>query len=488
VSATETVPPQDDRMERAVLGSLLVTESALPTVIDEVGLAAGDFYLDKHAAIFRCISDLYAAGKPTDELSVTAALTGDQRKRITNGNSDPDHFLAELAASVPAAGNAKHYATVVKAHSGSREIIAVAHGAIEAAQSGSLDGAPALAEKLAMAGTNTAGEITTVKGSEIRLRAVRFLDSAGMIPLRSITVAFGPAGLGKTVYGLAVCAKVTAGSMDGLDDPAPVLISSQEDDAEAVLAPRLIAAGADMERVHFVSGLSLPSQVPALRARAKTLGARLVLIDPIAAHLDSAIDSHKDAGVRTALAPLAEMATELDSSVLVICHPNKATSSTGLNRLSGSGAFGNAPRSVIVFGLDPADPDGEAGNQRIIGHLKCNVGKKAPSISAELVSKIVDTEDGSAAVPTLRINGLSNVSGEEVLSAPTGEERTERDEARQFLEGILSNNRVRTKEIEAAAKSAGHHWRTVERAKKELGIKPERESDGWYWSLPEGGA
>ena len=57
-----------------MLGAMLVSEPTLTRVIDEVKLNAEDFYLDKHAAIFRCVHDLYAASKPVDELSVSEAL------------------------------------------------------------------------------------------------------------------------------------------------------------------------------------------------------------------------------------------------------------------------------------------------------------------------------------------------------------------------------------------------------------------------------
>jgi len=74
------VPPQNIEAEESVLGSMLVADSALSRVIDEVKLNAEDFYLEKHAAIFRAAHDLYAASKPVDELSVGEALV--QRNEI----------------------------------------------------------------------------------------------------------------------------------------------------------------------------------------------------------------------------------------------------------------------------------------------------------------------------------------------------------------------------------------------------------------------
>lgn len=483
--ATDTVPPQNIEAEESVLGAMLVAEQTLTRVIDEAKLSAEDFYLEKHVTIFACIRDLYAAGKPVDELTVADALSTSQREVIEKAGVEPKLCISELAAKVPAAGNAKHYAEMVQEKAIRRRVVEEAERAMAAAHDGPLNGEVDDLVAALTAVRTPAHEIRTTRGSDVRLRAPHFLDAAHMLPTRSVSVGFGPAGLGKTIYGIAQCAAVSKGVMAGLDGPAPALISSQEDDPEAVLAPRAVAAGADLDLLHFVTGLTLPSQVPALAARAKSLGAKFVLIDPIAAHLDPSIDSHRDAAIRGALAPLADMAQDLDLAVLVVCHPNKATGTTGLNRISGSGAFGNAARSVIVFGLDPGDPDGETGNRRIIAHLKCNVGRRAPSVAAEIETTQVATEDGTTTVPRLKIVGLSEHSADDVLASPTGEERSEREEARSFLVETLQSGPIRTKEIKAAAREADIAWRTIERAKQDLGLKAVQGPDGWYW-LPQG--
>jgi replicative DNA helicase len=117
-SATH-VPPQNIEAEESVLGAMLVAEPALSRVIDEVKLNAEDFYLEKHATIFRAVHDLYAASKPVDELSVAEALV--QRNEIEAAGGK--HYVSELAAKVPAAGNAKHYAEIVQQNSLLRRLL-----------------------------------------------------------------------------------------------------------------------------------------------------------------------------------------------------------------------------------------------------------------------------------------------------------------------------------------------------------------------------
>jgi replicative DNA helicase len=118
-AAATHVPPQNIEAEESVLGAMLVAQPALTRVIDEVKLNAEDFYLDKHRAIFGCARDLYAGSKPVDELSVTEALV--QRGQIEEAGGK--HYVSELAAKVPAAGNAKHYAEIVQQNSLLRRLL-----------------------------------------------------------------------------------------------------------------------------------------------------------------------------------------------------------------------------------------------------------------------------------------------------------------------------------------------------------------------------
>ncbi|MFL5834211.1 MAG: replicative DNA helicase [Solirubrobacterales bacterium] len=113
------VPPQNIEAEESVLGAMLVSESTLTRVIDEVKLHREDFYLDRHKEIFDVIHDLYAASQPVDELSVSEALTQRNRSDAAGGR----HYISELTAKVPAAANAKHYAEIVQQNSLLRRLL-----------------------------------------------------------------------------------------------------------------------------------------------------------------------------------------------------------------------------------------------------------------------------------------------------------------------------------------------------------------------------
>jgi putative DNA primase/helicase len=303
-----------------------------------------------------------------------------------------------------------------------------------------------------------------------------------MIPLRSLTILFGPAGLGKTTYSVSLAAAVTRGKMTGFEEPRNVLISSQEDDLDDTLVPRAIAAGADLSRIGFLQGLDLPSGVETLRERVRELRPGLLIIDPISSHLDTTVDSHKNAATRRALSPIADLAADLEFAVLAVAHPNKATAGSGLDRLSGSSAFGEAARSVIVFGVDPSAEDGT--EDRVIAHLKSNKGPKGRSIAGRIETVKIETKDGLAEHTRLTVTGLSEVPAEDLLRGRQPEAENGSD-PRAFLDEALANGPVPTLELQTEAKDAGVSWRALERVKKQAGVRSVKQGGSWYWARPE---
>jgi hypothetical protein len=272
--------------------------------------------------------------------------------------------------------------------------------------------------------------LTLTPASEIKSRRVRWMWP-GWIPLRSLVVVAGEAGLGKSIFTNAwLVAKITRGELDGelAGQPADALIVSAEDDWETVIKPRLMAHNADLQRVHRITvtdeigecTLTLPDDVTRLEEAIDRLcragrTVALVVVDPISSFLAGSTDSHKEAPVRRALAPLAALAMRRELVVLAVAHLNKDQSQRLLSRLTGAGAFGNAPRSVIGFARDPDDPEGEQGPERVIVHAKTNWGQYATSIAARVESRLVDTDDDERTdVGYLVVTGESSVGVEDL--------------------------------------------------------------------------
>ena len=102
------VPPQDVEMERALLGALMLNQSAIYEVADLIGVDS--FYAGKHRIIFDAILSLYAKGEPVDVVTVSSKLK--ERKQLTDMGGGA--YLTELTNAAASPGSARHYAEIVQ--------------------------------------------------------------------------------------------------------------------------------------------------------------------------------------------------------------------------------------------------------------------------------------------------------------------------------------------------------------------------------------
>src|SRR3712207_6349346 len=107
-SPTALVPPQNLDAEESVLGAMMLSPGAIGAV-SEI-LDAGDFYRESHAKIYRAAVALYARGEPVDAITLVDELEERGELDAVGGRVR----VHELAALVPAAANAAHYARIVR--------------------------------------------------------------------------------------------------------------------------------------------------------------------------------------------------------------------------------------------------------------------------------------------------------------------------------------------------------------------------------------
>src|SRR5213080_3786189 len=117
--AVPIAPPQNLEAEESVLGAMLLSPGAIGAV-SEV-LDASDFYRESHAKIYRAALALYAKGEPVDAITLVDEL--DERGELEGVGGKVR--IAELAAQVPAASNAAHYARIVREMATLRGLIRV---------------------------------------------------------------------------------------------------------------------------------------------------------------------------------------------------------------------------------------------------------------------------------------------------------------------------------------------------------------------------
>jgi replicative DNA helicase len=119
--AAGSVPPHNLEAETSVLGAVLLAEQALDGVLIDVRLTAEDFYRERNRLVFRAMMRLKekAVPEPIDALTVSEELTRSGELEEAGGTA----YVHSLPALVPAAGNARHYAKIVKEHALLRRLL-----------------------------------------------------------------------------------------------------------------------------------------------------------------------------------------------------------------------------------------------------------------------------------------------------------------------------------------------------------------------------
>jgi replicative DNA helicase len=103
-------PPQNLEAEQSVLGAVLLSDTALPALIIDERLHPADFYREGHGRIFQAMLDLHSLGEPVDALTLVEHLKQAGDLDAVGGRAAIDL----LAGSVPAVGNVRQYARIVR--------------------------------------------------------------------------------------------------------------------------------------------------------------------------------------------------------------------------------------------------------------------------------------------------------------------------------------------------------------------------------------
>lgn len=344
------------------------------------------------------------------------------------------------------------------------------------------------------ASTNAAGPIL-VSFDQIEALELEWLWE-DRVPAGCVSMISGRPGEGKSLITCDMAGRITTGRPfpDGRPSKlGEVIFITAEDDPAYVQKPRLIAAGADVSKVHsfrMVNRLDEKTkkikQFPfsledvlhlevALKLHPQC---RLVVIDPIGSFLGGGRNGNSDNEVREALGPLGQVAEKYGCAVLMVTHTRKSTGDYADDMVIGSRAFTAFARAVWHLTTDPEDED-----RRLFVPGKCNWSLPQSGLSFAIKGKppslLWDDKPVNMNANDVMFEKIANAKNRMSLSV-------KRDEAMDYLRDALAAGPRPSREVNTEARGQGISEKTLDRARKELGIVPVMMGDPceYHMQLP----
>ena len=300
--------------------------------------------------------------------------------------------------------------------------------------------------------------VKIIRMSDVELTPVEWLWKP-YLPFGKLSVLQGNPGEGKTYFAMHLAAACTNGkllpNMERME-PFNVIYQTAEDGLGDTVKPRLIEAGADLNRVLVIddSDVQLTLSDERIEKAIVENNARLVIIDPIQAYLGSDVDMNRANEVRPIFMRLGQVAQRTGCAILLIGHLNKAAGMQSLQRGLGSIDIAAAVRSVMFIGKLKHDP-----TMRILTHEKSSLAPPGVSLAFSL------GDEGG-----FRWFGEYDITADEMLSGIEPQRETKTQQAKDLICTLLAGGKqVLSEDIDKAALERGIPGRTVRDAKRELG-------------------
>ena len=300
--------------------------------------------------------------------------------------------------------------------------------------------------------------VKIIRMSDVELTPVEWLWKP-YLPFGKLSVLQGNPGEGKTHFAMHLAAACTNGkllpNMERME-PFNVIYQTAEDGLGDTVKPRLIEAGADLDRVLIIddSEVQLTLSDERIEKAIVENNARLVIIDPIQAYLGADVDMNRANEVRPIFMRLGQVAQRTGCAILLIGHLNKAAGMQSLQRGLGSIDIAAAVRSVMFIGKLKHNP-----TMRILTHEKSSLAPPGASLAFSL------GDEGG-----FRWVGEYDITADEMLSGIEPQRETKTQQAKDLICTLLAGGKqVLSEDIDKAALERGIPGRTVRDAKRELG-------------------
>ena len=194
--------------------------------------------------------------------------------------------------------------------------------------------------------------------------------------------------------------------------------------------------------------------------------AKLLILDPIQAYLGGGMDMNRANEARDMTKKLGALAEKYKCAIILIGHMNKASGNKAAYRGMGSIDFFAVARSVLLVGRVEGEP-----NIRAVVQIKNNLAPEGKAYVFEL-----HPDSG------FRWIGQEEYEVEDLLSHKSKTD-SKLDKAKDYLQLLLSGTDMACADIFDKMRANGIGKRTVEQAKKDMGIVSYKSGDKWYWQL-----
>jgi hypothetical protein len=313
----------------------------------------------------------------------------------------------------------------------------------------------------------------------------------------------GIPGGGKSQIHCAFVSYVTTGGAwpDGCNGaPAGnVIMLTAEDCLDQTIVPRLIAAGADRDRVFVLKKIKkdnkermflLSEDLEELERMIVRIGnVLLITIDPITAYMGSGgkFDSHRATDVRGQLGPLADLAERMDVALSAITHPPKHATQRSIDHFIGSQAYIAAAR-IGHLAIEEVDDDKVPTGRALFANVKNNVSRKMSTLAYRIIEKPLA---GDLTTASIVWEEIVDISADQAVAAaaPARKEHGQQSDVIIFLVSLLANGPMEMKSIEDKAADHGFSRDQLHRAKRRIGIVAFKQmgmmKGPWFWALPQ---
>jgi putative DNA primase/helicase len=273
--------------------------------------------------------------------------------------------------------------------------------------------------------------------------------------------------------------------------PSEALVMANEDDWNDTIAPRLVAAGADMSKVHWIKiedtfqGKKAEERDLQLDRDAARLeefltdhpAVRLVVVDPISNYLGNVKMIDEQSVRAKILMPIKSIASRKEVAVIAVMHMNKKIELDAIYRTGGALAFTGVARMAWLVAPAPNNEDGTKSDELLMVKIKGNiVSRDLKGLSFKIVVRSVMIEGVSTPTPYIAWvgevdNEANDLTGRASATHEAHRKAEQLPAAERWLFEYLKDGAKPLSDIENDGKALhGFTAKTIQRARDAAGI------------------